>query len=101
MDIAVDRLQENERQGRAQQERKENIKTGITTVVGAAPGEQQCWERTACKLGEYSAVLPGRNLSAHDMHDDIFTPQAKTSSSSWLTGLPPAVGCPPSTLSKM
>ena len=61
MDIAVDRLQENSRQGRAQ-EKKENIKTGITTVVGAALGEQQCWERTACKLGEYGAEIPGREV---------------------------------------
>ena len=58
VDIAVDRLQENSRQGRAQ-EKKENIKTGITTVVGAALGEQECWERTACKLGEYGAQIQG------------------------------------------
>ena len=58
VDIAVDRLRENSRQGRAQ-EGNENIKTGITTVVGAALGEQQCWERTACKLGEYGAEIPG------------------------------------------
>ena len=35
------------------------IQEGITTLVGAALGEQQCWERSACLAGEYAAELPG------------------------------------------
>ncbi len=38
---------------------QEVMKEGITTLVGAALGEQQCWERTACKAGEYAATIPG------------------------------------------
>ena len=61
VDIAVDRLHNGERQGRADSGKKdqEKLKDGITTVVGAALGEQECWERTACKVGEYTSILPG------------------------------------------
>merc|ERR1712244_215636 len=38
------------------------LKNGITTVVGAALGEQECWEKTACKAGEYAASLPGKDV---------------------------------------
>ena len=69
----MDRLQENERQGRAQEEQKEHIKKGITTVVGAALGEQECWERTACKVGEYSAVLPGEGIYQATLSSNICT----------------------------
>ena len=63
VDIALDKLTETDRRGRAGSEEKmrqqEELKSGITTVVGAALGEQECWERTACKAGEYAAALPG------------------------------------------
>ena len=61
--VALDRLTEADRRGRAESEEKmreqEELKSGITTVVGAALGEQECWEKTACKAGEYAASLPG------------------------------------------
>merc|ERR1712130_714236 len=41
---------------------QEELKNGITTVVGAALGEQECWEKTACKAGEYAASLPGKDV---------------------------------------
>ena len=41
---------------------QEELKHGITTVVGAALGEQQCWERTACKAGELASALPGKDV---------------------------------------
>ncbi|XP_023322013.1 uncharacterized protein LOC111696604 isoform X2 [Eurytemora carolleeae] len=41
---------------------QENLKEGITTLVGAALGEQQCWERSACLAGEYAAELPGKDV---------------------------------------
>ena len=63
VDIAVDRLHNGERKGRSGSDGKnkeqEKLKAGITTVVGAALGEQECWERTACKVGEYTSILPG------------------------------------------
>jgi len=40
----------------------ENIKKGITTLVGAALGEQQCAERSACLAGEYAAQFPGKDV---------------------------------------
>ena len=43
----------------AEDQNQEVMKEGITTLVGAALGEQQCWERTACKAGEYAATIPG------------------------------------------
>ena len=43
----------------AAEKSQEVMKEGITTLVGAALGEQQCWERTACKAGEYAATIPG------------------------------------------
>ena len=72
VDIAVDRLQENSRQGRRRraQKEQENIKTGITTVVGAALGEQQCWERTACKLGENVSEIPGELFTLFNAIND-------------------------------
>ncbi len=42
---------------------QEVMKEGITTLVGAALGEQQCWERTACKAGEYAATIPGKYIT--------------------------------------
>ena len=61
--VALDKLTEADRRGRAGNEEKmkeqEELKKGITTVVGAALGEQECWEKTACKAGEYAASLPG------------------------------------------
>jgi len=42
---------------------QEVMKEGITTLVGAALGEQQCWERTACKAGEYAATIPGKKIT--------------------------------------
>lgn len=66
VDIAVDRLHNGERQGRSDSDNKskeqEKLKAGITTVVGAALGEQECWERTACKVGEYTSILPGKDV---------------------------------------
>ena len=66
VDIAVDRLNEVEsgREGRSDSraQRLERIKDGITEAVGAALGEQQCWQRTACRLGEYTAAVPGKDL---------------------------------------
>jgi hypothetical protein len=44
---------------KAEDESQEMMKEGITTLVGAALGEQECWERTACKAGEYAATIPG------------------------------------------
>jgi len=41
---------------------QEYLKEGITTLVGAALGEQQCWERSACLAGEYAADIPGRDV---------------------------------------
>ena len=62
--VALDKLTEADRKGRADSEEKmrekEELKAGITTVVGAALGEQECWEKTACKAGEYAATLPGK-----------------------------------------
>ena len=65
VDIAVDRLNEVDgREGRAddRKERLERIKDGITEAVGAALGEQECWQRTACRLGEYTAAVPGKDI---------------------------------------
>ena len=45
---------------------QEVMKEGITTLVGAALGEQQCWERTACKAGEYAATIPGKNALVYE-----------------------------------
>merc|ERR1712130_285001 len=64
--VALDKLTEADRRGRAGNEEKmkeqEELKNGITTVVGAALGEQECWEKTACKAGEYAASLPGKDV---------------------------------------
>lgn len=65
VDIAVDRLNEVDgREGRADdgKEGLERIKDGITEAVGAALGEQECWQRTACRLGEYTAAVPGKDI---------------------------------------
>ena len=70
MDIAVDRLQEDSRHGRSHEKTKKDIKTGITTVVGAALGEQQCWERTACKLGENVSEIPGELVTLFNAIND-------------------------------
>merc|ERR1719350_1378980 len=43
--VALDKLGEADRRGR----REEKMR------------EQQCWEKTACKAGEYAASLPGRS----------------------------------------
>ena len=60
---AVDRFSEEDRRGRAESpeklREKEELKNGITTVVGAALGEQECWQKTACKAGEFAATMPG------------------------------------------
>jgi hypothetical protein len=45
-----------------EQQSQENIKQGITTLVGAALGEQQCVERSACLAGEYAAQFPGKDV---------------------------------------
>merc|ERR1711979_164338 len=42
--VALDKLTEVDRRGRA------------------ALGEQECWEKTACKAGEYAASLPGKDV---------------------------------------
>ena len=66
VDVALDRLNAADRRGRAdsvseeKMKEQEELKSGITTVVGAALGEQECWERTACKAGEYAAAIPGQ-----------------------------------------
>jgi len=55
---------EDKGRGRAdplEQEEDLAMKEGITTLVGAALGEQQCWERTACKAGEYASTIPGKS----------------------------------------
>ena len=65
VDIAVDRLNEVDgREGRSDNKmaRLERIKDGITEAVGAALGEQECWQRTACRLGEYTATVPGKDI---------------------------------------
>jgi len=41
---------------------QENIKKGITTLVGAALGEQECVQRSACLAGEYASQLPGKDV---------------------------------------
>lgn len=41
---------------------REEIKEKITTFVGAALGEQECWQRSACLAGEYAANLPGKDV---------------------------------------
>ena len=59
VDIAVDRLNEVDgREGRSDNKmaRLERIKDGITEAVGAALGEQECWQRTACRIGEVGTV---------------------------------------------
>jgi len=45
-----------------QADNQEYLKDGITTLVGAALGEQECWERSACLAGEYAADIPGRDV---------------------------------------
>ena len=76
------RLHDKERRGRSDSKRsaeQEQLKDGITTVVGAALGEQQCWERTACKLGEYSSSLPGKDI--------VFILFDRVAPTSWLSSL--------------
>lgn len=77
------RLQDNERQGRSDTPQKraeqEQLKNSITTVVGAALGEQECWERTACKVGEYTSALPGKDV--------LFILMDRVAPSSWLDSL--------------
>lgn len=43
-------------------EKKEVLKTEVTTVVGAILNKQQCWERTMCSMGRRS-----RNFAAKDI----------------------------------
>merc|ERR1712204_56297 len=89
--VALDRLTEADRRGRAESEEKmreqEELKSGITTVVGAALGEQECWEKTACKAGEYAASLPGKDV--------IFIVLDRLVPSSWIDTLDSVKSLPP------
>jgi len=44
-----------------------------------ALGEQQCWERTACQVGEASSSLPGKDV--------LFILMNRVAPDSWLSSL--------------
>ena len=46
----------------AKESRKEELKEEITTVVGAVLTKQQCYEKTACKIGKKASNFAGKDL---------------------------------------
>ena len=81
VDATVERLIGNSREGRSEGERQKHadLKAGITTIVGAVLGEQECWKRTACRAGEFAKDLPGK--------DFMFIVLERLAPDSWLNTL--------------
>ena len=43
--------------------KQERVKSGLTTLIGAAMQKQKCWERTACTIGSYlKSSKPTRDI---------------------------------------
>jgi len=40
----------------------EDIKEAVTMVVGAVIGQQECWQKIACKVGSYGRWIPGKDF---------------------------------------
>jgi len=61
VDLVMERVAGGGRVQRSSGE--ESVKSVVTTVVGALLGQQRCWERSACRLGELTQPLPGASTS--------------------------------------
>jgi len=61
VDLVVERVAGGGRVQRSSGE--DSVKSVVTTVVGALLGQQRCWERCACRIGELTQPLPGASTS--------------------------------------